>query len=112
MFACLQNPDRTDELPATYAMRTDRHLKTLLTPFAPIIFQPPLVALAYWGVEHVVDDTEHAQRLRLALDELGDLPHGTLETLLRQSQPPLDRGLTETAECVLAWLTEYMQLAE
>ena len=104
--------DRADDLPVSYTLRLDQHLTNLLAPFDTSPSHAPLVALAYWGVQHIVGDADHAQRLRVSLDELAELPHNTLETLLRRSLPQLDSGLNEAAACVLAWLTEYMQLGE
>lgn len=112
MIACLQSPRRDDERPATYAMRLDRHISALLAPLGPPDTQVALVALAYWGLDNVIESPELAGQLRQALDELAELPHGTLAKLLTRSMPPLDQGLHDTASWVLGWLTEYLYLDE
>ena len=110
MIAWQQSSGPTYELPANYASHLDRHLKTLLESKSERIAQAPLVALAYWGTHHVISDIALAERLKHALDELTELPHGTLETLLRRSLPPLNLNLHETAKWVIDWLIEYLYL--
>ena len=110
MIAWQPSHDPTDALPASYASYLDRHLKTLLASQSEPVVQAPLVALAYWGAHHVISDIALAERLQHALDELTELPHGTLETLLRRSLPRLNLNLHETAKWVLDWLIEYLYL--
>ena len=102
----------SQEQPATYAMRLDRHARTLLAPLDVPAEQSPLVAMAYWGTQHLIEDAEMALSLRQLLDEMSQLPNNKLQELLRQSHLPLDQGLAETALGLLLWLADYAQMAD
>ena len=97
---------------ATAAMRLDRHARTLLAPLDVPAEQSPLVAMAYWGTQHLIEDAEMALSLRQLLDEMSQLPNNKLQELLRQSHLPLDQGLAETALGLLLWLADYAQMAD
>jgi hypothetical protein len=112
MKTCDTTTVPSDAVPASHAMRLDRHIASLLAPFDPNPEQPPLVALAYWGVNQLMDDNEQAQRLREVIDELAALPNDKLVLLLRQAHLTLDQDLSDSAASVLFWLTEYAHLTD
>ena len=106
------NPGTDNPSASPYHILLDRHVRTLLAHRGGCSGRSPLVALAYWGVQHLIGDAEQAQALRQMLDELSELPGGKLDELLRQSHPSLDHGLDDMAAGLLFWLAEYAQLAD